>query len=100
MNLYMSIALLAFVVLAGMPKITGTGSPIGSIFLAIIWPIVLIMLTYLLIKKYVFKRSGLSSSEVVSGLEILGCALVTGGLMFLSLVYPHNPVVTFLARPF
>jgi len=101
MNPYMAIALLIFVVLVAWPtNMTRGDSVVGSLFLAVIWPTLLIVSGYLFIKKYVFKRSGLSGSEVGSELEILGALVMTGGLLSLSLVYPHNPVVAFLTRPF
>jgi len=86
---YTSIAFLVFLVSAAWPtKMSGPNSALGAFFLAAVWPVILVVFPYLLVKRYVFHRSGFS--DQFYEFEITACLLVTAVLLYSFLTLTHQ----------
>jgi hypothetical protein len=81
MNPYNVIAIIAFIGLVAHSR----KHLLGSVIVAVIWPVLLTMGCYYVGKKYVFKRGGVS--EKYFPIEALACILAAA------------PIVTYLKAP-
>lgn len=96
MTNYMTIcfAVYAFIFLA--PSRWGGGPGIGGIFLAVLWPMIPVILSYVAFKRFVLKRRGFH--PIYGELEVSACALVACALIFY-VCLSGGPILEFFKRP-
>lgn len=95
MTVYTLIILVSYLCLRPLPRHLGGGDGIGTLFLAVLWPLIPVGALYFAFKKYVLKRPGVH--PVYVELELSFCVLVACALIFY-VCTTKGPVYEFLIR--